>query len=360
MYRERKKQMRLECQEAESVAQGRLTKPLYDFIAGGADDESAVAANSRAWRSAQLLPHVLADVSDVDTSVEIFGRRLAAPLFVSPMGSHRRVDDGGELTTAALARDAGVGFVMGIAGFCAIEEVGEVGGTNWLQLYWLKDRDILADMVARAEASGFAAVCVTVDAAVPSLRLRDKKNDYHDPSYMKHGCLEKYGDQIKRSDGVFYFTSLVDRTISWQDIEWLVGVTKLPVVVKGIIRADDAKRAVDAGARGVFVSNHGGRQLGQVRPTALALRDVADALGGTTELFVDGGVRSATDLLTAVSLGARAAGVGRPVLYALGSFGPVGLAGLFETFKTDLGRIMALCGASRIDQIDRSLTALHE
>lgn len=350
--------MRLESRDAEAMAAIRLNRPLYDFIAGGADDESTVAANLAAWEGVSLSPHVLRDVSAVDTSIELLDSRLSAPVVLSPMGAHRRVHEGGEVAVASAARAAGLCFVQGIAGFCSIEEIGAVGGTNWLQLYWLNDRGIIADLVKRAEAADFSAIVVTVDAPVPSLRLRDKRNDLRDPSYMRFGCLDKYDAQIDRTDGFFYFTSLVDPSIGWDDIEWLAQLTPLPVVVKGVVRPDDAVRALGAGARAVFVSNHGGRQLGRVVATARALPAVREAVGDAATVLVDGGIRGGVDVLSAIGLGATAVGIGRPILFALAALGEEGLAALVDTITSDLRRSMALCGLGGIDQADASLVSL--
>lgn len=345
--------MRLSCQSVESLARDRLTRPLFEFIAGGADDESTVRANARTWSTFEVLPRVLVDVSSVGTSSAVLGQPVNVPLIISPMGSHRRVHDEGEQATAAVARDLGAVFVLSVAGFCSIEEIGAVGGSLWLQLYWLSDREVLSDLIRRAEQAGFSAICLTVDSPQPGLRLRDKRNAFTDPPFMKYGSLEQYGDALvtKQPGKPFYFPSLVDRSITWADLEWLLGVTRLPIVLKGIVRPDDALQAAKVGAKGVFVSNHGGRQLGRIQPTAVALREIAAICPNDMELYVDGGVRSGLDMFVALALGARAVGIGRPILYALGCLGKEGLAELLSNLQEDLARTMTLCGTASLSDV---------
>jgi 4-hydroxymandelate oxidase len=247
-----------------------------------------------------------------------------------------------------------------------VEEVcaaaGAAGGTVWFQLYVYRDRGATAALVARAEAAGARALVLTVDAPVLGRRERDVRNRFHLPPGLSvenmlaegHGVVEL---QQAESGLAAYVATKLDPALGWKDVAWLRSITRLPVLVKGLVRPDDARRAVDHGASGVVVSNHGGRQLDGAPPTAAVLGAVADAVAGRVEVLVDGGVRRGADVLRALALGARAVLVGRPILWGLAVAGEEGAYGVLETLRDELDQAMALAGCARVGDVTRELLA---
>ncbi len=321
-----------------------LPRGVYDYYAGAAGRERTAHASVRAWRHTWLAPRVLRDVTAVDTSTELLGTRLATPVAVAPTGFHKLAHPDGELATAAGAARAGALFVLSTRSTCRIEDVGAAvaaaGGTWWFQVYVLRDRDITAGLAARAAAAGAAALVLTADTPEVGRKRRDSDDLDIADSYVNTGRPADPGALAQAAD------------VTTADIGWLAEVSGgLPVVVKGVLRADDAARCAAAGAAAVLVSNHGGRQLDGAVPTAWALPPVAAALAGSgTPAYVDGGIRRGEDVLSALALGARAVLVGRPVLWALACGGADGVTELLTGLTGGLAHAMALAGAATLDQ----------
>jgi isopentenyl diphosphate isomerase/L-lactate dehydrogenase-like FMN-dependent dehydrogenase len=241
---------------------------------------------------------------------------------------------------------------------CTLEEVAAAapGAPRWMQVYVLRDRARTVDLVQRAAAHGYRALVLTADTPVSGLRLREERGGVRLPPHLALPNLAGDSAQLARQGGfIAVVTREFEPSLTPEDIGWLAGLADLPVVVKGIQRADDAVRCVDAGAAGVVVSNHGGRQLADAPATADILGEVADAVAGRAEVYVDGGIRRAPDVVKALALGARAVLIGRPSLWALAAGGADGVATLLRWYESELRRAMALCGASAVDQLDRSL-----
>lgn len=336
----------------ERAAESSLDRPVYDFIAGGADDESALRANITDYRGYALRPRALAGRTAVDLAVSVLGSRWTAPIFVAPMGGHRLVHDDGELASAAAARGAGIGYVTSSAATTRLEDVASAFGPGaWFQLYCLRDRAVTADLVRRAEAAGYGAICVTGDMPVVGLRQRDLVNRYVMPDGMGHANLEGYRFEDVAPGEVSYFGRLIDGSFGWHDLDWLRSVTTLPVILKGVMTAEDAHRAVSVGIDAAYVSNHGGRQLGYAPSTVAVLAEIVDVVGGRIPVLVDGGVRGAADALIALCLGATAVGIGRPVLWALAAGGQAGASELFSRFEADLRRLVALLGRDGVHEL---------
>jgi 4-hydroxymandelate oxidase len=332
--------------ELERRARRLLPPAVYDYYAGGSGSEQTLRASTHAWRQHWLLPRVLRDVSTVDTSVRLPGLPetvVRTPLAVAPTGFHGLASPEGELATARGA--AAAGALMVVSSRCSrrLEDIGRVtadgGGAWWFQVYVMRDRDLTARLVSRAVAAGARALVLTADTPVIGRKRRDRGGDVVTEAEFtaNTGPLADPGQADQADD------------LTFAAIGWLARLGGVPVLVKGVLRADDARACLAAGAAGVIVSNHGGRQLDRAVPTALALPAVAAGLGPSAQVFADGGLRAGEDALAALGLGARAVFLGRPVLWALACGGADGVRDLLAGMTGDLAHAMALAGASTID-----------
>jgi 4-hydroxymandelate oxidase len=338
----------------------RLERSAFDFLDGGATDEITLDANRRAFERWCLLPRTCVDVSTVDVSVELRHARLDVPYFVAPSGAHRLFHPDAEFASAAAAKSSGAVYVTSTAASVSMEELAAVApDERWYQLYCFRDRGVVADLVRRAEHSGYRALVVTVDAPVLGRRLRDVRNNFSVGPEIRWANLEPYGaaDLGGPTDGSVvarYFADQIDPSITWDDIEQLVASTHLPVYVKGVLHPGDARRAVSAGVQGVYVSNHGGRQLDRVPATLDALGDIVEAVGDELDVLVDGGVRCAADVVIALARGADAVGLGRLVIYALAAGGQASMTAVLDELRDDLIHTLRLLGVPRLRSLDRS------
>lgn len=349
----------LDAFDYENWAAAHLDGPTFDFVAGGAGRELTLDDNVAGFRRRRLVPKALRDVSVVSTASTAFGTPLAAPLFISPMGMQRLVHDEAELGMARAARDVGLGFAVATASTHTIEEVAAEGGRPlWFQLYWRRDREITRDLVARAAEAGYEAIVLTIDTPVVGRRLRDARNRYQRPPTITYANFARYEDpNIKDKTGdapTYYVADQMDRTLTWKDLEWLREASGLPIVIKGILAPEDARTGIDAGASGIMVSNHGGRQLDQVPATIDVLDEIVDAVGGDGTVVIDGGVRTAADVLIALAAGADIVSIGRPALWALAHGGSNSVKAFLQDIIDDLTRSMTLLGARSITELDRS------
>ncbi|WP_327032755.1 alpha-hydroxy acid oxidase [Micromonospora ureilytica] len=311
-----------------------------DFFEGGAGQERTLAANERAFERRWIVPRVLRATGERDLRVTVAGTSLAAPVLVAPTAFHRLAHPDGEAATARGAAAAGTTMVVSMAATQPVEEIAAAGGTLWFQLYPQPDLDFTEYVVKRAESAGCRALVVTVDSPVFGRRERDLRNGFTDlpPGY----ACENMRDATGRVRPI-----AMDATAGWDRIAWLRGVTGLPILLKGILHPADARLAVEHGAAGVIVSNHGGRQLDGAIPTLDALPAVVAAVDGKIPLLLDGGVRCGTDVVIALALGAGAVLVGRPVVRALATGGAVGVREALERLTTELDQALALAGARR-------------
>jgi 4-hydroxymandelate oxidase len=352
----------INCEELEKLARERLSPLAYDYYSSGALDERTLRANVEAWARILIHYRVLADVSARDAATTVLGTRVSMPVLVAPTAFHKLACADGELATARAAARAGTIMCLSSLSNTRVEEVcaGCGSGTVWFQLYVYRDRGATAALVARAEAAGARALVLTVDAPLLGRRERDVRNRFHLPPGLRveNMTAAGYGDVLEpeaESGLATYVASKLDPALSWKDVAWLRSITKLPVLVKGLVRPDDAIRAADSGAAGVVVSNHGGRQLDGAPATADVLGAVVDAVRGRVEVLVDGGVRRGADVLRALALGARAVLVGRPILWGLAVAGEEGALGVLETMREELDQAMALAGCARVDEVTREL-----
>jgi L-lactate dehydrogenase (cytochrome) len=368
--------------DVHRAARLRLPRPVYEFVAGGAETESSVRRNRSAWGAMTFRPHTLVDVADRDLSTTVLGRPVAMPLLLAPAGLARLVHPDGELAAAAAAGEAGTVMALSTGSSCTIEDVAAAAsGPLWFQLYLWRDRDVVAGLVQRAAASGYHALCLTVDVPIVGQRERDLRNGMTIPPRLtvrnlldaswrvpwwrgflggREVTFENFlGVEGAQNDsaaalGAFVNKQMIDPSVTWDELPWLRELWPGPLVVKGILTAEDARRAVDGGAQGVVVSNHGGRQLDGAPATATVLGEVVDAIGDHAEVYVDGGIRRGTDVVRALAIGARAAMVGRPWFWGLAAGGEAGVARVLEIFRTEIDRTLALLGVSRVAELDRS------
>ncbi len=331
----------------------------YDYYAGGADDEVTLVENETAWQALRLRPHVLRDVSGVDPSTTVLGQPVRTPVLLAPAAYQRMAHDEGETATARGAAAAGTLMCVSTLATVTLEDVATAapGAPRWFQLYVRKDRVWTAELIARAKASGYTALVLTVDVPVLGRRRRDEKNKFTLPTGLTMANVGTAPPKVEGSGLAAYADSELDASLTFDDIGWLGGLSGLPVVIKGVLRGDDAVDAVAAGAAGIVVSNHGARQLDTTVTTAFALREVAEAVGDRAEVYVDGGIRRGTDVVKAVALGARAVFIGRPMLWGLANGGAKGVEDVVTELTEEVVRALMLCGAARLDDVGADLLA---
>ncbi len=346
--------------ELEGRAQRLLSQTAYDFYAGGSGDEVTLRENRAAYERITLLPRVLVDVSIRKMDTTVLGEPVSMPILIAPMAFQCLAHPEGEVATAKAAGAAETLMTLSTNATSSIEEVLAVAtGPVWFQIYVFKDKAISAALVKRAEAAGCKAIILTVDSPVLGRRDRDARNPFKLPDNLSlknlpPACLHKIADGMAGS-ALVDLASLYDPALTWKDIEWLAGITKLPVLVKGILRADDALLAIEHGVSGIIVSNHGARQLDTTPATISVLPEIADAVAGKVELYIDGGVRRGTDVLKALAYGARAVFVGRPILWGLSVAGESGVTSVLEMLRQEFDLTMALCGCPTLTAITRDL-----
>ena len=347
--------------EYEEHARQLLPRMVYDYFASGAGAEITVRSNRSDFDAIRLRPRALVGVDNRDHSVTVFGQKIPSPIAVAPMAFQKMAHPDGEIAAVRGTGAAGALFVASTMSTVTLEEIAAAAvGPIWFQLYVFKDRELTHSLVQRAEAAGYTALQVTGDVPVMGLRESDMRNRFHVPPEFSIKNVEHAGfGTLPPGDAemghALYTRCRFDADLSWKDIEWLCGLTKLPVLVKGILRGDDAVRAVECGCKGVVVSNHGGRQLDTAVSTISALPDVVEALAGRGEVVIDSGVRRGTDVLKCLALGAKIAQVGRPVIWGLALDGEAGARRVVATLRDEFDNAMALCGCRNIAAIGSDL-----
>jgi 4-hydroxymandelate oxidase len=352
--------------EYEEAARQKLPANIFDFIAGGAAEELTLARNRAAWDAVQIVPRVLVDVTTVDPSVTVLGRRWPFPVALAPVALHRLAHADGEAAVARAAAATGTLMVLSTMASTPIEEVAAAAnGPKWFQLYCYTDKAVTERLVKRAESVGYEALCLTADVPRLGRRERDLR---HKPDFpadvvpanflgeVDLGSLR--GGEVGTALAALT-TSLLCPSVTWDDVDWLRSITSMPLVIKGILSADDALLAAEHGASAVVVSNHGGRQLDSVPAGAEVLPEIAEVVGDRLELLVDGGVRRGTDVLKALALGAKAVLIGRPYIYGLAAGGEAGVGRVLELLGLETELAMGLAGVTATSQISRSLLRLR-
>ena len=344
--------------EYETAAQAKLPAMVFDYFAGGAADEVTLRAARLAWDERFLRYRVMADVSDRSLATTVLGHHLDFPAMVAPMAFQRLAHDDGEIATMRAAARAGSGMILSTLSTTSIEDVRSAADAPlWFQLYIYRDRGLSRELVERAERAGCTALVLTVDTPLLGRRERDVRNGFHVPAHYPipnltgapraalAGQGADHGEDPGNSSSLAeLMEKFWDSSIAWPDLAWLRSITTLPILVKGVVRGDDARCALDHGAAGVIVSNHGGRQLDGSLPTARALPEVAAAMRGEGALLVDGGIRRGTDVLKALAMGAQAVLIGRPVLWGLAVGGEAGAFDVLQLLRAECDLALALAG----------------
>jgi 4-hydroxymandelate oxidase len=346
-------------EDFEPAARAVLPQGIYDYIAGGAEDEAAIGGNREAFARYRFRFHVLAGAENPDLNLTLLGQEFRLPVHLAPAAIQRMYHPEGELAAYRAASEAGVAYALSTVSSISIEELtGAASGPRWFQLYMPRRREVSAILVERAEAAGYSAVLLTVDLPRSGRRERDIRNVFSLPEGVRYANLAEWVPS-ESAEGPDAFTQHVNAVthagLNWEDLDWLVKKTRLPVLVKGLVRGDDARKAVDLGAAGVIVSNHGGRQLDYSIASLDALPEVVAAVGGKIPVLLDGGVRRGTDVIKALCLGAASVLIGRPYLYALAAGGAEGVATLLGLLREEIELSMTLLGAHSLSELSPDL-----
>jgi L-lactate dehydrogenase (cytochrome) len=364
------------------IAQRRLPKVVFDYVDGGAQDEVTMQENCRAFQEVSFRPRNAVAVSGCELRTKIFGSELAMPFLLAPVGFSRLIYPQGEVCGARAAAKAGIGFTLTTISGCRLEDVSAAcAGCRWYQLYLVGGREAAEAALDRARASGFSVLAITIDTGTFGFRERDIRNGAgalmgnkllaklrFSPQVLMHprwlaghlrdGFMLVLPNVIVPGRGPMPLSetqaALARSVVTWADLQWIRKVWAGPIVVKGVLTGDDARRALDEGAAGVIVSNHGGRQLDGVAASLRALPEVVKAVGGRAEVLMDGGVRRGSDIVKAICLGARAVLIGRAYAYGLGAAGEAGVARAIAILRADLERTLALLGCESIGELNRS------
>ena len=372
--------------DLREMARRRLPNIFFEYIDGGSYAEVTLGRNVADMEAIALRQRVMRDMTKLDTSVETLGQTFKMPVGLAPVGMAGMYAHRGEVQASRAATAVGVPFCLSTVGVCSIEEVAATGTPPWFQLYMLKDRGYMRELVARAKAAGSPVLVFTVDLPTPGARYRDTRSGFTGASPLRaaltqlrdgithpawtwdlfvHGRPHTLGsvagavsDSRRVTDFLSWIGRNFDRSVTWKDIDWVREIWDGPIVIKGILDPADARDAVKAGAQGLIVSNHGGRQLDGVLSSVVALPRIVDAVGGDLEVYMDGGIRSGLDVLKAMALGAKACFVGRPWAWALGAGGEKQVARMLEIISAELAVAMVLTGCKSVrdagpDLLDR-------
>ena len=353
--------------EWEDGAKSILSQSAFDWISGGAGEEFTLRANREAFERWRLRPRMLTNTSQRISSIELFGSPSAAPFLLAPIGGQTVAHQNGELAVARATKATGIPMLISQAASHSMEDIADQCGDApyWYQLFIVSDREFVFSLIRRAEATGCRAIVVTVDTTIPGWRDRDLRNGYvpflenegirqytSDPVFRSR--LETSPDEDPKVAGAAMMQMFPNPSLTWADLSWLREQTPLPIAVKGILRGEDAERALSAGMDAIIVSNHGGRQLDGVVVALDALPEVRDAVGPHATVLMDGGIRRGTDVLKALALGADAVLLGRPYIYGLAVGGQQGVEHVITTLKAEVDSAFVLTGVSKVGELDRS------
>lgn len=339
--------------EVESVARSKLTQMAYDYVAGGAGEERTLRDNVEAFRRRTIRPRFLVDVAKRDMTAQLLGKTYPVPFGVAPTAFHRLFHEDGERGVARACAERSILHCVSTLATTPLEDVAKENARRWFQVYIHKDRELSRSLVQRAVDAGYEALVLTVDAPVWAIRERDRRNRFTLPPPLTLANFERYLNTATSggADGLSnYVNSQLDPSLTWRDVEWLRGFG-LPVLVKGVLTAEDAALAVRHGAAGVIVSNHGARMLDRVPATLDALPEIVEAVQGRVPVILDGGVRRGVDVLIALASGASFVMLGRPVVWGLAAGGSAGAGRVLDLLREELDNAMALTGCRSVADI---------
>jgi 4-hydroxymandelate oxidase len=357
--RQRSSRAPVRLDDFEPQARAILPQAIYDYIAGGSEDEAALRGNREAFARYRFRFKILSSAAQPDLSSELLGQRFRMPVHLAPTAIQRMAHADGEAATYRAATEAGVAYCLSTLSSLSIEDVAAAAaGPRWFQLYMHAERAVSAALLERAVDAGYTAILLTVDLPQAGRRERDVRNAFSLPEGVRYANLDARQSQATAAGPDPFARNVNAQTnpaLGWGDLEWLVGKTSLPVIVKGLVRADDARHAVEAGARGLIVSNHGGRQLDYAVASLEALPEVVEAVGDAVPVMMDGGIRRGTDVLKALCLGASGVLIGRPYLYALAVGGAEGVQTMLTMLRDEMELSMSLLGARRLSGLSPDL-----
>ena len=373
-------------EDLRRIARRRLPQPVFDYLDGGAEDEITLRENTRAFHDIGFRPRGAIATKKCDLAVRVLGHELSFPTMLAPIGYSRLMHPGGEIAAAKAAGEAGTAYILSTISGHKLEAVkAATKGPTWYQLYLLGGREAAEAGIDRARRAGYSALVLTVDTAVAGMRERDPRNGMKEllggsflaklpylPEILAHprwlaafladGGVPRLENIVVPGEGpmklVDVAAALVDAAVTWDDLRWIRKVWPGPIIVKGILTAEDAQRAVDEGAAALVVSNHGGRQLDSVSATIRALPEVVSAVKGRTEVLMDGGIRRGSDIVKAICIGARAVLIGRAYAYGLAAAGEAGVTRALQILKADMERTLRLLGCPSVTALDRSYVEL--
>jgi L-lactate dehydrogenase (cytochrome) len=375
-------------EDLRRLAHRRLPKAVFDYLDGGAADEVTLRENCRAFQRVLLRPRQAVAHEKCDLRTRVLGQDISFPAMLAPVGYSRLMHPDGEVAAARAAGEIGTGFILSTISGHKMEKVKAASsGPVWYQLYLVGGRAAAEAAIERARVAGFSALVITIDTPVAGMRERDVRNGVKElmgdsllakipllPELLAHprwlaaflldGGVPKLENIVTPGKGAMLMTdvaaALARAVVTWEDLRWLRKVWSGPIVVKGVLTGDDARRAIDEGANGVVVSNHGGRQLDGVAPTLRALPEIVAAVNGQAEVLMDGGVRRGSDIVKAICMGARAVLVGRAYAYGLGAAGHAGVARALEILRSDVERTVSLLGCASVAELNSSLVEIPE
>ncbi|XP_066455334.1 2-Hydroxyacid oxidase 2 isoform X3 [Eleutherodactylus coqui] len=346
----------------EAYAKDHLPKATWEYYAAGADDCCTRDDNLLAFKRIRLRPRMLRDVSVTDTKTTVLGTEISCPIGIAPTAFHCLAWPDGEMSTARAAETLNLCYVASTYSTCSVEEIVTAApdGFRWFQLYVYRDRKLSEQLVHRVEALGFKALVLTVDVPYTGKRRSDIRNNFRLPPHLKVKNFEGVFEEHCGPDNYGVPANTLDPSISWKDIYWLRSLTRLPIIIKGILTKEDAELAVEHGVQGIIVSNHGGRQLDGELATDLcpqidALSEIVDAVQGRIEVYIDGGIRTGSDVLKALALGAKCVFIGRPIVWGLAYKGEEGVRGVLQILTDEFRLSMALSGCRNVAEINRNL-----
>jgi isopentenyl diphosphate isomerase/L-lactate dehydrogenase-like FMN-dependent dehydrogenase len=369
-------------EDLRRIAQARIPKAVFDYLDGGAEAELTLAENIRAFREVTFRPRGAVAVQDCNLKTNVLGYEISFPAMLAPVGYSRLMHPGGEVAASRAAGEAGTGYILSTISGHKLEDVRAASkGPVFYQLYLMGGRKAAEAALDRARKASFSGLVITVDTAVAGMRERDPRNGMKEltgssvlaklpyignilshpgwlTSFLLDGGMPRLENIVIPGQGAMQLVdvaaALAESTVTWEDLRWIRESWKGPIVVKGILTGDDAKRSIDEGAAAVVVSNHGGRQLDSVSPTLRALPEIVDVVNGRIDVLMDGGVRRGSDIVKALCLGARAVLIGRAYAYGLAAAGPAGVTRALQILRADVERTLRLLGCASVAELNRS------